>query len=105
MTGEPMAGGRRTDIEAALRRLAPCIPRHEAGAVLDHAMDSLGLHTASPEAAAWLSLVAYVRHVFTSYDDLLADGYDADSARFFVADDINAVLDGWGARKRLPAGD
>jgi hypothetical protein len=68
-------------------------------------MDSAGLRTASPEAAAWLSLVAYARHVFTSYDELLADGYDQESARFFVAGDINAVLSGWGVRRRLPEGD
>ena len=68
-------------------------------------MDSAGLRTASPEAAAWLSLVVYARHVFTSYDELLADGYDQESARFFVAGDINAVLSGWGVRRRLPEGD
>jgi len=60
---------RRSDIEIALRRLAPRIPAHELGAVVDHAVDSPGLKRASPETAAWLSLVAYVRHVFTDYDD------------------------------------
>ncbi len=97
--------GKRAAIEAALRQLAPRIPRHEFSAVADHAMDSTGLRTASPDAAAWLSLVAYVRHVFTGYDELLADGYDQESARFFVAGDINAVLEGWGVQRRLPEGD
>jgi hypothetical protein len=99
------ASGKRAAIEAALRQLAPRLPGHEFSAVADHAMDSPGLRTASPEAAAWLSLTAYARHVFTAYDDLLADGYDAESARFFVAADINAVLAGWGVRRRLPEGD
>jgi hypothetical protein len=93
--------GRRADIELALRRLAPRIPPHELGAVVDHAMDSPGLKSAAPESAAWLSLVAYVRHVFTEYDELLRQGYDADSARFFVVGEIDQVLGRWGARRRL----
>ena len=96
---------KRADIEAALRRLAPKIPPHEFGAVADHAVDSRGLRQATPEAAAWLSLVAYVRHVFTEYDDLLEQGYDEDSARHFVAAEIEGVLSGWGVRRRLAARD
>ena len=96
---------KRSEIEAALRRLAPKIPPHEFAAVVDHAMDSAGLRPASPEAAAWLSLVAYVRHVFTDYDELLTQDYDQDSARHFVADEISAVLDDWGVRRRLSGDD
>lgn len=94
---------KRSDIEAALRRLAPRIPRHEFGAVVDHAVDSPGLRASSSDTAAWLSLVAYVRHAFTEYDDLLAQGYDQDSARFFVADAITAVLGQWGVTRPLSA--
>ena len=95
---------KRADIEAALRRLAPKIPPHEFAAVADHAVDSRGLRQATPEAAAWLSLVAYVRHVFTEYDELLEkEGYDEDSARHFVAAEIEGVLSGWGVRRRLAA--
>ena len=96
---------KRSDIEIALRRLAPKTPSHEFGAVVDHALDSTGLRTASPEAAAWLSLVAYVRHTFTDYDERLEQGYDRDSARFFVADEINEVLEGWGAKRKLSEAD
>jgi hypothetical protein len=96
---------KRSDIEEALRRLAPKIPPHEFGAVIDHARDSAGLKAASAESAAWLSLVAYLRHAFTDYDELLAQGYDRDSARFFVADDIQALLDDWGVRRKLGAAD
>ena len=96
---------RRTAIEAALRQLGPRIPGHEFEAVTVHALDSPRLRTASPEVAAWLSLVAYVRHVLTDYDDLLAAGYDLDSARFFVADQINEVLEGWGVRRRIAQDD
>ncbi len=96
---------KRRDIEIALRRLAPRIPAHEFAAVVDHAVDSPGLKPASPETAAWLSLVAYVRHVFTDYDELLVQDYDQDSARHFVADEIAAVLNDWGVRRRLSADD
>jgi hypothetical protein len=96
---------KRSDIEIALRRLAPRIPAHELGAVVDHAVDSPGLKRASPETAAWLSLVAYVRHVFTDYDELLTQDYDQDSARHFVTDEITAVLNDWGVRRRLSADD
>jgi hypothetical protein len=93
----------RSAIEAALRHLAPRIPAHEFAAVADHAMDSPGLRTGSPENAAWLSLVAYARHTLTDYDELLAQGYDRDSARFFVADALQDVLTDWGVRRRLSA--
>ena len=84
-----------------MRVLAPRVPRHEFEAVVDHALLSAGLRTASPEAAAWLSLVAYVRHRLTDYDSLLDEGYDQESARFFVLDDINGVLAGWGSPRQL----
>jgi hypothetical protein len=95
----------RSDIAAALLRLAPRIPPHEFGAVVDHALDSRGLRTSVPETAAWLALVAYVRHALTDYDDLLAQGYDRDSARFFVADEMTAMLGGWGVTRRLSVED
>jgi hypothetical protein len=96
---------KRADIEAALRRLAPRIPAHEFGAVVDHAVDSAGLNVASAETAAWLSLVAYVRHVFTDYDELLQQDYDRASARYFVAAEIADVLSSWGVRRALTAED
>jgi len=96
---------KRSDIEIALRRLAPQIPPHEFGAVVDHALDSPGLQSALPEPAAWLSLVAYVRHALTDYDELLAQDYDPDSARFFVAREIETILKDWGVQRPLTPGD
>ena len=96
---------KRAAIDAALLRLAPAIPPHERMAVVDHAVDSRGLSIASPETAAWLSLVAYVRHTFTDYDELLVEGYDPDSARHFVAARMNEILQGWGVRRRLAPKD
>jgi hypothetical protein len=96
---------RRLTLEAALRHLAPKIPPHEFSAVIDHALDSPGLRSAAPESAAWLSLVAYARHTFTDYDEMLAQGYDRDSARHFVADAMTEVLRGWGVRRPLGSED
>jgi hypothetical protein len=96
---------KRSEIEIALRRLAPRMPAHEFAAVVDHAVDSRGLATSTPENAAWLSLVAYVRHTFTDYDALLSEGYDRDSARFFVAGEIETVLAEWGVKRPLGQDD
>ncbi len=96
---------RREAIESAVRILAPRIPRHEFESVTDHALGSRGLHTASPEAAAWLSITAFIRHRLTDYDSLLDEGYDVDSARFFVLEDMNAVLEDWGSPRRVEAGE
>jgi len=92
---------KRSDVEEALRLLAPRIPDYEAGAIADHAMDSRGLNCASAQTAAWLSMVAFVRHALTEYDALLEEGYDQESARHFVAPEIQAVLEEWGVLRRL----
>jgi hypothetical protein len=42
-----------------------------------------------------------VRHAFTEYDELLRQGYDHDSARFFVADEMETILRGWGVRRKV----
>jgi hypothetical protein len=96
---------RRNEIERALRILAPRLPAYEFEAVVDHALTSAGLKSASAESAAWLSLVAYARHVFTDYDELLSNGFDRESARFFVRDDLAGVLQEWGVRRPLSEGD
>jgi len=91
----------RKEIENALRYLAPDIPDHEFGAIADHAMDSPGLRNAAPETAAWLSMDSFIRHVLTEYDSLLEEGYEQESARHFVASDMQAVLKEWGVRRPL----
>ena len=93
-------------MSVALRTdIVPRIPKHEFEATVDHAMASTGLSHASAEIAAWLSLVAYARHTLTEYDDLLAQGYDQECARFFVAAEIDAILESWGVRRRVGAQD
>ncbi len=96
---------KRSEIEQALRLLAPRIPDYEAGAIADHAMDSRGLNCASAQTAAWLSMVAFVRHALTEYDSLLEEGYDQESARHFVAAEIQSVLAEWGVLRPLTPQD
>ena len=96
---------RREAIESAIRVLAPRIPKHEFESVTDHALGSRGLYTASPETAAWLSITAFIRHRLTDYDNLLDEGYDMESARFFVLEDMNAILEEWGSPRRVQADD
>ena len=99
--GQSTVNAKREALAAALAQLAPALPPFEFEVVTDRACDSRGLAAARPSEAAWLALVAYVRHAMTDYDTLLEDGYDQDSARFFVLDDINAVLERWGVRRRV----
>ena len=99
--GEGRSMSRRQALEDAVRTLAPRIPAHEFEAVVDHALVSPGLRKAMPERAAWLSLTAYIRHRLTEYDSLLDEGYDPESARFFVLDDINGTLEEWSSPRRV----
>lgn len=54
-----------------------------------------------PSIAAWQAVTTRARHAHTDYDALLDEGYDQDSARHFVLDDINSVLTGWGCAKQI----
>ncbi len=92
---------RREELERALRHIAPRIPDHEFASVVDHALASPGLRGGMPETALWLSMTAYIRHVFTDYDALLDDSYDVDSARHFVLDETNEKLAEWGVKRRV----
>jgi hypothetical protein len=55
--------------------------------------------------AVWIASVTYVRHEHSSYDTLLAEGYDRDAARFFVVDEINETLTRWRATRLLDPDD
>lgn len=95
-----MATERQKAIARALTLTIPQAPYLDAEAIRSAAR-ARHLRTLSPAVALWLSAVAHIRHTHTDYDILLGDGYDRDAARYFVLDDINAVLDRWGATRRL----
>ncbi len=96
--------GRRRAIAKALTTLLPLAPysdmekiRTDAGAV--------HMKTLPPSVAVWLATVAHIRHAHSDYEKLLDEGYDRDSARFFVIEQINAVLTRWRATRLLDADD
>jgi hypothetical protein len=54
-----------------------------------------------PQIAVWLAAIAHIRHEHTDYEKLLEEGYDRDSARFFVVEQTNDVLTRWRATRLL----
>ncbi|TFF17709.1 DUF2293 domain-containing protein [Jiella endophytica] len=95
-----MATERQRRIARAVTAAIPRAPFLDAEAIREAAR-SRHMRSLAPEAAVWLAAIARIRHEYTDYDVLMDDGYDRDAARFFVIDEINAVLDRWGARRRL----
>ncbi len=95
-----MATERQKRILRAVTATVPRAPFIDAEAIREAAR-SPHMRSLAPETAVWLATVARIRHEHTDYDELMDDGYDRDAARFFVLDDINGVLDRWGARRRL----
>ena len=95
-----MATERQKAIARSLTLTIPQAPFLDAEAIRAAAR-ARHLRTLSPAVALWLAAVAHIRHAHTEYDALLDEGYDRDAARFFVLDAINAVLDRWGATRRL----
>jgi hypothetical protein len=91
---------RRAQLRDALRLLAPLLPLSEFEPVFERAL-KLNRSGLTPAVSVWLALVSHVRHRFTDYDQLLADGYDRDAARFFVANEAEAVLRGYGCSRRI----
>jgi len=97
----PMVGTKRQQsIRKALRALAPGIPLSDAEAVVTLA-ERRHMKDLPPATALWLALGSHVRHVHTDYEQLLADGYEREAARFFVADDTDDVLAGWGCQRSV----
>lgn len=91
---------RQREIVKLLRELCPLMPLADFTPVAE-AATVRHLKSLPPSIALWQALVAHVRHQHTEYDAMMDDGYDRDSARHFVLDDINEKLAGWGCQRRL----
>ena len=91
---------RQMAIRKSLRLYVPLISLADAQDVLARA-GGPRMRELVPEAALWLALVSHIRHRYTDYDQLLDEGYERDSARFFVLDATNEVLARWGATRVL----
>ena len=94
--------GRRRALAKAVTALLPMAPFADIEAIRAEAA-AKHMRTLPPTVAVWLATIAHVRHRHTEYEKLLAEGYDRDSARFFVVDRINTVLTGWRATRLLDA--
>ncbi len=95
---------RRKAIAEALTLLLPAAPYSEIEAIRAEA-GSRHMKELPPSIAVWLATVAHVRHQHTDYEQLLAEGYDRDAARFFVIDRTNDVLTSWRATRLLDPDD
>lgn len=96
--------GRQKAVSKALTSLLPQAPYSDLEPIRTAANDRK-LRGLPPSVAVWLATIAHVRHVHSDYDALLAEGYDRDSARFFVVDQINGVLTSWRATRLLDPED
>ena len=92
----------RRGLAKALTALLPMAPYADTEAIRAAAA-APHLKALPPTIAVWLATVAHVRHQHTDYERLLAEGYDRDSARFFVIDQVNATLTRWRATRLLHA--
>jgi hypothetical protein len=99
-----MSTHRQRAIAKALTLLLPLAPYSDTEKIRSDA-NARHLKTLPPAIAVWLATVAHVRHAHTDYDTLLGEGYDRDAARFFVVDQINAVLTAWRATRLLDPDD
>lgn len=94
--------GRQKALAKALTALIPLAPYADAEAIRE-AAGQRKLRELPPSIAVWIATVAHVRHVHSDYDTLLDEGYDHDSARHFVVDQMNAVLTNWRATRLVEA--
>lgn len=93
---------RRREIGKALTALLPMAPYADTEPIREAAL-ARKMRELPPSIAVWIATVAHIRHVHTPYDELLAEGYDRDSARHFVVEEINRVLTAWRATRLLEA--
>ncbi|MFC6490544.1 DUF2293 domain-containing protein [Nitratireductor sp. GCM10026969] len=91
---------RQRAVDKALGVLLPYAPYADTKKIRALANDRK-LRTLPASVAVWLATITHVRHEYSEYDALLTEGYDREAARFFVLDQINAVLTGWRATRLL----
>ena len=95
---------RQRAVGKALTALLPMAPYADTEQIREAAL-SAKFKMLPPSIAVWLATIAHVRHEHTAYDRLLAEGYDREAARFFVVDEINAILTRWRATRLLEPDD
>jgi hypothetical protein len=91
---------RLRDIRDAFTALFPLAPFSDAEPIRERAARK-GMNALTADTAVWLAAITHLRHEHTEYDQLLAEGYDRESARFFIIDAINDTLTRWRAARFL----
>ncbi len=87
-------------MKKALRALVPRTSMADFQAIEEIATSGHLRHL-PPTIIAWQAVTTHIRHNHTQYDALLAEGYDRESARHFVLDEMNEVLKKWGSLRRV----
>lgn len=95
-----MATKRQKAMADAITALAPQMPFADAEAIRPRLKRS-GMRHLPASTAVWLCTIAHIRHAYTDYDELLAEGYGRDAARFFILDATNEKLQEWQSTRFL----
>ncbi|MBO6816061.1 MAG: DUF2293 domain-containing protein [Rhizobiaceae bacterium] len=96
-----MSGNKRdSEVKRRLREMVPMATMEDFLAIEKIAMAGHLRHL-PPSIRVWQAVTSHARHAHTDYDSLLEEGYDQESARHFVIDDINERLVLWGCKRRL----
>lgn len=93
---------RRRAVARALTALLPMAPYADIERVREMAQQAK-FRDLPPSIAVWLAAVAHIRHEYTEYDALLAEGYGQEAARHYTIDAINERLTAWRSTRLLEA--
>lgn len=88
------------DIAQALSLLAPLTPFLDAE-YIRAAAAAPHMRMVSAHNAVRLSMLAYIRHTYTDYDQLRNEGLDRDSALYWIKQQVIDKLDEWQALPEL----
>lgn len=95
---------RMRQVRKTLKLMIPNASLYDFQKVMTIAEGSHLRHLPSP-ILAWRSVTTHIRHNHTQYDALLEEGYEIESAKYFVLDLMNETLELWGATKRIEANE
>ena len=92
-----------TNLKEIRKRLRELVPNISMSGFLEIEQIATAGHLRHlpPSIAVWQAVTTVARHQHTDYDQMLKEGYDADTARHFVRDDINEILKEWGCSRQL----
>lgn len=95
-----MPGFKKREIKKQLRELVPIVSLDDFLAI-ETIANAGHLRHLPPSIAVWQATTTHIRHNHTDYDELLEEGYDTESARHFVRDEMNEILSEWGCQRQI----